>query len=70
MPGLTDWLNLWSDSDVLGFPLTVDSALKFVVDVEVTVGGLITGWNGLSHTAFWSDSELWHKTIPAFLGYR
>jgi hypothetical protein len=70
VPGLTDWLSLWTKDDVLGFPLAIQPALAHVNDVEVTVGGLLTGWNGLSHTAYFGDHDLWAKTIPGFLGYR
>jgi hypothetical protein len=36
-------------------------------DVEVSVGGWLTGWTGLSHTGYWQDRKLWTRTVPELL---
>ena len=61
------WTNYFDEDDMLGWPLR--GWLPQVDDIEVSVGGLLSGWWGLSHTAYWDDSALWCRTIPAALGY-
>ena len=52
------WSNYFDTDDVLGYPLrplspTYEQAVT--EDVEINVGGILTSWNPLSHTAYWSD---------------
>jgi hypothetical protein len=55
-----EWLNLYDPDDVLGYPLQPLSAkyATTVRDAIVDVGGLVTGWNPLSHNAYWTDNDV------------
>jgi pimeloyl-ACP methyl ester carboxylesterase len=63
----SEWHNLYSGRDMLGFPLSVDPGLTHVQDLEVSVGGWFKGWTGLAHIRYWDDAKLWEKTIPRLL---
>lgn len=65
--GRGDWDNLYSDRDMLGFPLAVDPSLEHVYDHEVSVGGWFRGWTGLAHLQYWPDAKLWKTTIPSLI---
>jgi pimeloyl-ACP methyl ester carboxylesterase len=56
------WVNAFDEDDMLGWP--VRAWLPKVRDVEVSVGGLLTGWWGLSHTAYFADKRFWTSTVP------
>lgn len=63
------WLNFFDSDDVLGYPLkplspTYNQAVT--QDVEVNVGGLLTSWNPLSHTAYWTDNNF-TKPVAEFI---
>jgi hypothetical protein len=62
------WVNLYAKSDMLGFPVAVDPALKHVQDVQVSVGRWWQGWTGLAHVRYWDTDRLWRRTIPKLLG--
>ena len=53
-----EWLNFFDRDDVIGSPLQLlnEHYQKAVTrDVEVSLGGLLSGWNPLAHTGYWSD---------------
>lgn len=64
------WINVFSPRDMLGFPLGIDPNLAHVRDVKVSVGGWFKGWTGLAHVRYWSDADLWKKTLPSLLGFK
>lgn len=52
------WINVFSPTDVLGWPLKPLNASydeSVTEDVELRVGGLLDSWNPLSHAAYWED---------------
>ena len=64
------WLNFLDQDDVLGWPLkplylkdfdALTAAQRLTVskleDYEISVGGLLTGWNPASHDAYWEDDD-------------
>jgi len=64
------WLNFLDQDDVLGWPLrplylrdldTLTVAQQGTVarleDYEISVGGLLTGWNPASHDYYWEDAD-------------
>jgi hypothetical protein len=64
------WLNFLDQDDVLGWPLRplylkdddgLTAAQRLTVskleDYEISVGGLLTGWNPASHDAYWEDDD-------------
>lgn len=57
------WFNMYDKDDVLGYPLAPLSPEygALVEDRAVGVGGLLTGWNPLSHNAYWTDDDV---TVP------
>jgi len=58
------WVNYYDPDDVLAYPLkAINSAYDAVVkaDIEINVGNLLTSWNPLSHTGYWTDDDF---TIP------
>jgi hypothetical protein len=60
LPEDATWLNFYDRDDVFGYPLRpVNEAYRETVtrDVPVSVGGLLTSWNPLSHGAYWTDEH-------------
>ena len=64
------WLNFLDQDDVLGWPLrplymrdmdALTEAQRGTVarleDYEISVGGVLTGWNPASHDFYWEDDE-------------
>ncbi len=54
------WENYYDEDDPLGWPLQELSRGfdTLVTDIEVNVGNLLTTWNPLSHTKYWTDSDV------------
>ena len=54
------WLNFLDKDDVLGWPLRpLSPEYGAIVEADITInsGGLLTSWNPMSHTTYWTDSE-------------
>ena len=53
------WLNYYDQDDVLGWPLKdmydYEDTSARPEDVVVSVGNLLTSWNPLSHSAYWTS---------------
>ncbi len=53
------WLNFYDQDDVLGWPLkdlySYEDTSARPEDVAVNVGNLLTSWNPLSHSAYWTS---------------
>ncbi len=52
------WVNVYSDGDVVGYPLKrINAAYAKAVtaDVVTDAGNLLTRWNPLSHGAYWTE---------------
>jgi hypothetical protein len=59
-----EWINYYDPDDVIGYPLRpLNADYRRVVkkDVAVNVGSILTSWNPLSHTEYWTDNDI---TIP------
>jgi hypothetical protein len=59
--GQAEWVNFYDADDVVGSPLkSLNSAYgRFVTrDQEINAGGLLTGWNPLSHLNYWTDKDV------------
>ena len=55
------WKNYFDVDDALGWPLQPlsDSYKQAIaLDRAVSVGGLLTGWNPLSHSRYWTDRDV------------
>jgi len=55
------WVNVYDPDDVIGYPLrslNAAYARSVTEDRPVEVGSWLTGWNPLSHTAYWSNRSL------------
>jgi hypothetical protein len=55
------WLNIYSDDDVVGYPLkSLNDAYARAVtgDVVTEAGNLLTRWNPLSHGAYWTEDAV------------
>lgn len=53
------WDNYYDPQDVLGWPLAqLDSSYEIVNDHHIDVGGIFTGWNPASHSAYWKDQDI------------
>jgi len=64
-----EWVNYYDEDDVIGYPLkTLNEAYNLAVkeDRQVNVGGILTSWTPLSHTEYWTDSDV-TKPIAAAL---
>lgn len=58
------WVNIYDPDDVIGYPLrslNAAYARSVTEDRPVEVGSWLTGWNPLSHTAYWSNRSLANK---------
>ena len=54
----TRWLNFFDADDILGYPINpMGDSYGCVEDIEINVGGWLTSWNPLSHTAYWTDDD-------------
>ena len=54
------WDNYYDSDDILAYPLrTINAAYSGVVDddIEISVGGLLTGLTPLSHNLYWTDND-------------
>ena len=63
------WLNFYDRDDVLGYPLRhLSPSYRATVtrDVQINVGGLLSGWNPKSHTEYWTDNDF-TKPVTRFL---
>ena len=58
------WVDYWTPSDGLGFPLSAQPGFEHVDSVKVKIGSWATHWVGLDHTAYWGSKELWGDVIP------
>lgn len=62
---VNQWVNLFDDDDGLGWPLR--AWLPHVRDVEVSVGGWLSGWNAASHGAYFNSKKFWRKTVAGLI---
>jgi hypothetical protein len=61
------WLNFYDANDVLAYPLepVSDAYAALVTDVPIRVGGMLTGWNPLSHCGYWVDNTVIRSVAAA-----
>ena len=54
------WLNLYDQQDVIAFPLRVlrSYADAGVIDLKVSSGNWLTGWNPACHVGYWSSGNV------------
>lgn len=59
-PGGFVWENYYDEDDVLGWPLGAlnPDYAQLVTDIEVRVGGPITGATPWAHTQYWQDNDV------------
>ncbi|MBL0714832.1 MAG: hypothetical protein JJV98_14145 [Desulfosarcina sp.] len=63
------WLNFYDPDDVLGYPLkAINPDYRKVVskDIPINVGGILSSWNPMSHTKYWTDNDL-TKPVSKFI---
>ncbi len=60
------WLNLADRDDMLG-GMMEGASHGAAIDVEVKVGGWLSGRWGTSHTKYWGSSGIFEKTLPGLL---
>jgi hypothetical protein len=61
------WINVFSDSDALGWPMRViPEARDYVIDVRTEVDGFLS-WTGLAHVGYWESKALHRDTLPNLL---
>lgn len=56
-----EWDNYFDDHDVLAYPmknLSNSFNVKWINDENVSVGGLLSGWNPTSHGEYWTDKDV------------
>jgi len=59
-----EWVNFYDEHDIIGYPLKpLNQAYdtEVVADIQVDVGGILTGWNPACHTHYWKDRDV---TMP------
>ncbi len=53
------WDNYYSPKDILGWPLSIlDKSFSGIQDHSINVGNVLTRWNPLCHTAYWSNNKI------------
>lgn len=63
------WLNFYDPDDVLGYPLkAINPDYRKVVDrdIPINVGGILSSWNPMSHTQYWTDDDC-TKPVVSFI---
>ena len=63
------WFNFYDPDDVLGYPLKpINQEYAKVVtrDISINAGGLLSSWNPMSHTQYWTDNDL-TKPVAKFI---
>jgi hypothetical protein len=56
-----EWVNFYDKDDILGYPLkTINEVYNQAVteDREVNVGNILTSWNPLCHTSYFTDKDV------------
>ena len=64
-----EWLNFYDQDDVIGYPLkNINDAYHKAVkaDFAANVGGLLSSWNPISHSGYWTDNNV-TKPVAASL---
>nr|WP_263323783.1 chemotaxis protein [Neobacillus sp. Marseille-Q6967] len=57
-PNLGKWINFYDRDDIIAYPLEPLYGGQSVKDEQVNAGGMITGWNPLSHGGYWTDKKV------------
>lgn len=57
-PNLGKWINFYDRDDIIAYPLEPLYGSEVVEDRQVNAGGLLTGWNPLSHGSYWTDNDV------------
>lgn len=56
------WFNLYSSKDIISSPIKIINQqykdMSNLYDIEMKVGGLLDGWNPLSHNAYWKSDKV------------
>lgn len=56
-----EWVNFYDSDDILGYPLkTINEVYQHAVtkDRQVNVGNILTSWNPLCHTSYFTDKDV------------
>ncbi len=56
-----EWRNYFDKHDVLAYPIkdmSDEFNVSWITDKEVSVGGLLSGWNPASHGQYWDDKDV------------
>jgi len=62
------WINFYDPDDVLGYPLRqINGCYDFIEDVHINAGGILTSWNPMSHSGYWTDNDM-TKPAARFIG--
>ena len=57
-PSIGEWVNFYDRDDIIAYPLEHFYSREIVKDHQVNVGGLLSGWNPLSHLGYWKDKDV------------
>lgn len=63
------WYNYYDPDDVLAYPLKpINKAYNDTVnrDISINVGGILSSWNPISHTKYWTDDDF-TKRVSTFI---
>lgn len=65
-----EWLNFYDKDDILAYPLkSINENYHMTVseDIQVNAGGVLSGWNPLSHTHYESDDKVIKKIVEGLV---
>jgi len=57
-PNTGEWINFYDKDDIIAYPLDPLYGSQYVKDRQAAVGGLLTGWNPLSHSQYWTANQV------------
>lgn len=64
LKGTDRWYNVFDEDDAIGGPVGHWTPAQ---DIQVSVGGLFSGWWGASHTAYWPSRRLFSDVVPGLV---
>lgn len=65
-----EWINFYDKDDILGYPLrTINEVYNRAVteDREVNVGNILTSWNPLCHTSYFTDKDVIDRIVDGLV---
>ncbi|WP_071394349.1 hypothetical protein [Bacillus tuaregi] len=66
-PDTGEWINFYDKDDIIAFPLEPLYGSQYVKDLQAPVGGLLTGWNPISHSQYWTAKSVINPIVDGLI---